>query len=273
MRRLLRGDGAGGVSLEKLELFQQNPGLLEKYLIGSEVSLEVLDLFLSRLFGSEGLFSVADAKEAVESVKSVLDSPRVEEKSGNLCEKPAGRGGEHWAVVEQLQQQVRNLTRQVSALQRQLQMQGEVSHVAASLEEIASAHDRRITETDETIQALRDEIRKVDVRSRVSDVARDLGELVEEVSQLKETERVLRQEIQAKIERLDLVVAPLTDPLDGIIARLTRELGDNVLNEEIVQVTASSPNTPPVSGQTRISTQITRRSPGSATTSGGCAWP
>ena len=45
------------------------------------------------------------------------------------------RGDEHWAVVEELQQQVRDLTQQVSALQRQLQMQGEVSRLAASLKD------------------------------------------------------------------------------------------------------------------------------------------
>ena len=76
LRRLLREDGAERAFLEKLDLFQQNPGLLEKYLIGSEVSLEVLDLFLSRLFGSEGLSGVADAKESVESVTGDLGSPR-----------------------------------------------------------------------------------------------------------------------------------------------------------------------------------------------------
>ena len=57
LRRLLRDDGAERAFLEKLDIFEQNPGLLEKHLIGSEVSLAVLDLFLSRLFGSESLSS------------------------------------------------------------------------------------------------------------------------------------------------------------------------------------------------------------------------
>ena len=52
-RRLLRDEGAERAFLEKLDIFQQNPGLLDKYLLGSEVSLAVLDLFLTRLFGSQ----------------------------------------------------------------------------------------------------------------------------------------------------------------------------------------------------------------------------
>ena len=238
LRRLLRDDDAERAFLEKLDIFQQNPGLLGKYLIASEVSLAVLDLFLSRLFGIEGLSGVADAKEAVEAV---MNPPSVEEKSGD----------EHWAVVEELKQQVLALTRQVSELQQQqLQMQGEVSQVATSLEdrldEVTSACERRIAETE---VALRDEIRQVDVSSRLSDVESDIEELQRErpedsqrleddVSRLKEAEQALREEMETKIKRLDMRVAPLVDPLDGIIARLTRKCGGNV--NDIVKVTASS---------------------------------
>ena len=267
--RLLREDGAERAFLEKLDIFQQNPGLLEKYLIGSEVSLAVLDLFLTRLFGSEGLSAVADAKEAVESV---MDSPRVEEKRSRVCEKSTGRGGEHWTVVEELKKQVLDLTRQFSALQRQLQLlQGEVSQVAVSLQghldEVASECERRVGEVD---QALRAEICRIDVNSQVSDVTRDLEELkneiglrvraehlqklAEDVSRLKEaeqslnsrilaietraaeSERVLWAEIQGKIER----IKKKSDPLDGIIAHLTRECGGNVHEKGIVKVTALS---------------------------------
>ena len=261
LRRLLREDGAERAFLEKLDLFQQNPGLLEKYLIGSEVSLEVLDLFLSRLFGSEGLSGVADAKESVESVMGDLGSPRVDEKRGRVCERFTGRGDEHWAVVEELKQQVLDLTRQFSGLQRQLQMQGEVSQVAASIEgrldEVASACERRVEETDERV---------AEMGSRVLEAAHDLGELKKElglrasaedlaklaadVSRLKEaeqrlngqisavaeSERVLREEVLLKIVRIECF-----DPLlNGIIAHLTRECGGNVHKQGLVKVTASS---------------------------------
>ena len=310
LRSLLGNDSAEKAFLEKLDHFKQNPELLEKYLIGGEVNLEVLDLFLTRLFGSEGLWDVADAKE---SVKSVLDSLRVKEKSDSVCEKSTERPDDHWAVVKELQNQVLNLTRQVCAIQRQLQMQGEVLKLAASIEgrldEVASACERRVAETDETLRAeIRkvdvtsqvsdvasrleelqgelgltaraedlqkleekvsrldelasacerraletDEIVKVDVSSQVSDVATGLGELVKEGARLQEaeqglsvvetrateTELVLQEEIRGKIERIEMVMAPLTDPLDGIIAWLTRECGGNVHREGVVKVTAS----------------------------------
>ena len=86
--RLLREGGAERAFLEKLDLFRQNPGLIEKYLIESGASPEVRDSFLSRLCRSEGLSAVADAKEAAK------DSPRVDEKSGRACEKSPGRGDE-----------------------------------------------------------------------------------------------------------------------------------------------------------------------------------
>ena len=185
------------------------------------MTLEVLDLFLTRLFGSEGLSAVADAKEAV---KGVLDPSLAK----HVCEKVTGRD-EHWAVVEELQQQVHDLTRQFSALQRQLQMQGEASQVATSI-------GCRVAGTE-----------------RVSDVACTFEELVEDVTRLKEAERkldgrmaaaetratesewVLWAEIQRKIETIDLK----TDPLGGIITHLTRQCGGNVHKEGVVTVTAS----------------------------------
>ena len=268
MRRTpVRDDAAEGAFLEKLEIFQQNPELLGKYLIGRKVTLDVLDLFLARLFGSEGLSGVADVKEAVESVLGdSLDSLRVEEKSSEVSEKSPGSSDEHWAVVEELQQQVLDLTRQFSALQRQLQMQGEVSQMATSLksrlDEVTSACKRRTAETDE---ALRAEIRKVnaisrDISSNLEELKGDLGlkasaedflELKAEVARLKEaeqgldgrisavdasasnSERVLREEIQGKIDLKD-------DPLDGIIAHLTRACGGNVHKEGVINVTGSS---------------------------------
>ena len=251
-RRRLLEDGAERAFLEKLDLFRQNPGLIEKYLIDSGASPEVRDSFLSRFFGSEGLSAVADAQDAIESI---MDSERVEEKSGRVAEKSLARGDEHWRAVEELKQQVLNLTRQVAALQRQLQMQGEVSRLAASLEgrldEIASACERRAAEA---AKALRAEIRRLDVGSRVADVERGLGDLKKELGlraraeDLKKTERWLHGRIsvvEARVagaekmllaERIDLK----SDPLDGIIAHLTRECGGNVHKERVVNVTASS---------------------------------
>ena len=53
MLRLLRDSEAAKALFEKVGLFQE-PEKLEKYVIASEVVVEVLDLFLSRVLGIEG---------------------------------------------------------------------------------------------------------------------------------------------------------------------------------------------------------------------------
>ena len=50
-----------------------------------------------------------------------------------------------------------------------------------------------------------------------------------------ESERMLREDVQLKPERIDMK----SDPLDGIIAHLTRECGGNVHKGGVVNVTAS----------------------------------
>ena len=53
LRRLLR-DGEDLRELPgKLSLFTDNPGLFEKYVIASEVALEVLELLFSQIFGKD----------------------------------------------------------------------------------------------------------------------------------------------------------------------------------------------------------------------------
>ena len=194
---------------EKLDILKRNPELLEKILTESGASPEVANSFLTQLVRLEGP-GVADAREAAGLAMGALESPPVRWTTGSVC----GRGEELGTVVEELQQQVSALTQQVSALQRQLRMQGEVSQLAASLEGLVNKRERRTAESDETLLA---EIRRVD--GRISAV-----------------EQVLREEVLPKRERIDLK----SDPLDGIIARLTRECGGNVHLEGIVKVTASS---------------------------------
>ena len=66
------------------------------------MSLAVLDLLLTPLFGSEGPTAVA-AKDAVEAINI---SARVQEKSGGVSHKSAARGDEILAAVEELKQQI-----------------------------------------------------------------------------------------------------------------------------------------------------------------------
>ena len=51
LRELLRGGEAARALFEKVGLFK-SPEVLEKYAIASEVTLEVLDAFLARVFGT-----------------------------------------------------------------------------------------------------------------------------------------------------------------------------------------------------------------------------
>ena len=253
---MLPGRHGAEAFCEKLEILKQKPELLEKYLIESGASPEVRALFLTRLFGSDRSSAVSDATEAVGSAMGDLNSPLVIENGVSACKK---------LTVVELEQQVLDLKRQVLAIQRQLKMQRQVSEVAASieglLEKVASACERRVAETDESLRA---EIRKVDAGSR--DVARnlgdlkrelqlrvrseDLGKLAEEVSLLKQgfNSRISAVETrtaeslnQGKIERID----KKSDPLDGIIARLTRECGGNVHKKGVIEVTRGCSAWPP----------------------------
>ena len=219
LRRLLREDGAERAFLEKLDIFQQNPGLLEKYLIGSEVSLAVLDLFLTRLFGSEGI-SVNNAKEVVESVKADLGSPRVSGKRGSTHESSIGRRDEHCPVVEALQQQVLDLTRQFSAIHRQFQMHGEVSQLAASIdsriEEVTSACKRRVEETNEALRDIGELKKELGLKAS----AEDLKKLVEEVSRIKDVERQLDSRLEDVASALEGRVADTEHALRAEIRKV-----------------------------------------------------
>ena len=232
---LRKRDGAVDASLpDRIAAFRRNPKFLERSLM---VGLDVLDSFISRFSDNEGSSpDDYDMRRAVEPVTGPLDPPGVEEKKCNE------RVDKLEAVVEELQQQVLDLTRKVSALQMQLQMQGEVAKLASSvdtrMEELASTCERRVAEAEE---ALRAEINRIDVTSRISDLESsfgahtvDLRGLSEDLSRMKEFEKVTRSTVDES--RLDLVVA---DPLDGIIARLTRECGENVHKKGVVVVTAS----------------------------------
>ena len=134
LRRLLTEDGAERAFLERLNLFRQNPRLLEQH--WNDVGLDVLDVFLSRLFGSE-----------TPSPRSGASLRRMELENDSDSVRLARRVDELWTIVEQLQQEVRDLRRQNSALQRQLEMQGEASQMASSvnrMDEVVRRCERRV---------------------------------------------------------------------------------------------------------------------------------
>ena len=144
MRRLLTEEGAERDFLEKLALFRQNPGLLEQH--WNDVGLEVLDMFMSRLFWSETPSPVSGANVRRMARKNDSDSDRLERRVDEL-----------WIIVEQLQQEVRDLRRQNSALQRQLEMQGEASRMASSvnrMDEVVKGCERRVKETEHKVDVM-----------------------------------------------------------------------------------------------------------------------
>ena len=258
LRRLLRdGEDLKGL-LGKHSLFTDHPGLFEKYVIASEVSLEVLELLFSHIFGQDSADASSENLELVKSLYGEINFAGANENTGgNPCYKELLRGvNEHKETVARMQEQVTDLQRQFSALQRQLQIQGDVAHLATAIEErvgqVSEVCERRVHEAREI---LRDEIEKLDVRTQVEGVVNDLGQLrkelsgmasavsvnalSEEVARLKRAEQSLHERLK-EITRTKEFVCDETSPLQGIIAYLTQMAGGNVHEKDVVQVTASS---------------------------------
>ena len=256
LRGLLRDREAAKALFEKVVLFK-SPELLEKYVIASEVTVEVLDVFLSRVFGTERPCisnESGDLKALWESLGCCSLSEGKEAASGDL----SARADEH---MEGLRVKVQDLERQLCAVQRQLQMQGEVSQLAVSLDskldQISRECERSVSGVRSQVSAVSDDVAglKEEVRDKAStrdvislskDVSclkeseKSLGDRISDVAKAMEAERALRDELQREIERLDAVVMRPVDPLNGIIAQLTRECGGNVHKKGVVEVTASS---------------------------------
>ena len=246
LRRLLRDSEAAKALFEKLGMFK-SPELLEKYVIASEVTVEVLDLFFCRVFGSERA-PIGNAPGDLSPLWEGLCGLHLSEGRGAPGEDASARD----EAAEGLHARVHDLERQLCALQRQLQMQGEVSKVAAAVEgrlaEVVGECERRICEAGDALRG--------DVASQVSAVSGELGRLKsevgerarsgdvralsEEVAQLKkelgdrlsevekkagEGGQALRDEIRGKIEKLEAAVNMVPQ---GVIGVLTSQCGGNV---------------------------------------------
>ena len=252
MRRLLLQGGDLNALCERLDLFKQHPGLLEKYLIASEISLDVLDLLFSRIFGKDDARQIEENAELAKSPYDHFDIAGVTQQRHSVVEGLMGRVDKQGEVMEKMQEKFLDIERQLSALQRQLSMQSEVVRIAASVEgrldDISQACEQRVNETD---RALRNEIRRCDATNHVKEVASAVEELrsqinsrataeavealSDEVTRLKQEEQRLLKEMSPKEFRYDKAA-----PLRGIIAHLTQKFGGNVHEKGIVEVTASS---------------------------------
>ena len=255
LRGLLRDSEAAKALFEKVGLFK-TPELLEKYLIASEVTVEVLDLFLSRILGTERA-SIEGGDEDLKAILESFCSVSLSDQKGS-AEKVSARTNEPNKEVEGLRVKVQDLERQLCAVQRQLQMQGEVSQLAASLDgrlaEVADECDRRMSDMTSQLSAVSNEALKglSEEVSRLKEGERSLGDRLLSVEQrVNDGKRALREEFQGEIERLDAAVKTVQrshrnipydarKPLDGVIAELTRECGGNVHEKGAVEVTANT---------------------------------
>ena len=255
MRRLLLHGGDLDVLRERLPLFKQRPGLLEKYLIASEVSLDVLDLLFSRIFGKDDATVTEEDAELVKSLYDDFGVAGVTPKKRDAVENLLGRVEKQGEAVEKMQGQFLDVQRQLSALQRQLNMQGDdVTQIAASVErrlgDISQACEERVKETERVV---REEIQRRDATGLVGEVASAVAELrremrsrasaeavealSEEVTRLKQEEQ--RLDAQSKEIARKEFVYDQGAPLEGIIAHLTQKCGGNVHEKGVVEVTAS----------------------------------
>ena len=256
----MRDSEAAKALFEKVGLFK-TPELLEKYLIASEVTVEVLDLFLSRILGTERA-SIEGGDEDLKAILESFCSVSLSDQKGS-AEKVSARTNEPNKEVEGLRVKVQDLERQLCAVQRQLQMQGEVSELAASLDgrlaEIRSECERQVSDVRAQVSTVSNDVIRLnqevsemartgevkeltDAVSRLKEDERRIGDRISEVQKAaKEAERVLRDEIQGEIKSLKAVTSMIPIyPLNGIIAQLTRECGGNVHQKGFVEVTASS---------------------------------
>ena len=257
LRALLRDHEAAMGVFEKVGLFK-TPELLEKYVIASEVTVEVLDLFLSRVFGAERATFGNDSGD-LSALWESLGCFSLRSRRSAAGEDLSARPDVPDKAVEGLCAKVQDLERQLCAMQRQLEMQGEVSQLAMSLDgklgEIERECDRQVSDLRLKVSDVSEEV--VSLKKELNDKASngEVMELSEKVSHLKDAERRLEDGISSaekkaadvekalrdEIQRLDVAMkAGPIDPLNGIIAELTRQCGGNVHEKGLVEVTASS---------------------------------
>ena len=203
LRALLRDSEAAKTLFEKAGLFRA-PEQLEKYVIAGEITVEILDSFLSHILGTERA-SIDAGSAAVKDICGTLCGLSLSDRKDTAEELPNKE-------VEDLRVKVQDLERQLCAVQRQIQMQGEVSHLAASLddklESVVRECQRQISETG---KALRSDVKSLVSEAVSSGVARlerevghkahsgDMKALSEEVAKLKKTLRGSVFDLEKKV--------------------------------------------------------------------------
>ena len=267
LRGLLREGAAAKALLESLGLFN-DPERLEKYVVASEVTIEVLDLFFARLLG--------DPKAPVENIDlgavcDHLGGLFARDQTGPANETLSERVDDHGSVMERIQGKVAVLERQLCAVQRQLKMQGDVSELAVAvsdrLDKIEARSEKQMAETGRELQDVKSqvannvELLEKKIGSRAS--AGDVEALLREVSSLREAERRLdgqivhmeekiKEDNKALREAIELQfhnkgraqayteVLYTGTPFSGIIAHIKAKCGSNPMLKGKVVVTCNT---------------------------------
>lgn len=214
LRSLLRDSEAVKVLFEKYGLFK-TPEMLEKYVIASEATVEVLDVFLAHVFGKErvsiGGSTGVDLKALLDGMGCVSSS----DGKDAAGQDSSARSGEPDKDV--LCAKVQDLERQLCAVQQQLQMQGEVSQLAATLdnrlEEISRDCESRFSYVSSQVSAVPGRVSRLNTEMSEKASTDDMMELFEDVSHLKEREwshecRLMR--VEGTIESLRDGIKDLT---------------------------------------------------------------
>ena len=260
LRGLLREGAAAKALFENLGLFN-DPERLEKYVVASEVTVEVLNMFFARILGTE---KAPIESVDVSAVRDHLSDLFLNGEKDQAQETLSERGDDQNSAMEKMQGKVADLERQLAAMQRQLKMQGEVSELAVAvndrLDKIVSKSEKQTTEIrDVNLQMVHHvELLKKEISSKAG--VGDVEALSKQVSALREAERrldgqiasveekikeanqALRKEIQDKVKQRSqqITITPTNGPLNGIIAYLTQKYGGNVHDKGVVEVTGTS---------------------------------
>ena len=265
------------IFLAKLRLFERRQDLAAKgrYTITSAVDSDVVDLFFARVMGDETKVVTGENAEQLRALCDELEFSGFEEDIRDvlgadfmrkeILEKIRERLDDHDVRIEQRDLEVAEFWEELGALNdRVKELEGQlilIPMIQKRLDEVLSALQREVPERVEAVEkrlstrveeirnemtgvvdevkreagALSEEVQRLrgDVSERASAV--DLVALSEEVARLKENGRLPAQQVHVRE-----CVYDEAEPLNGIIAYLTRDCGGNVHEKGVVEVTASS---------------------------------
>ena len=257
LKLVLNGGGefrAPKATLSRLGLFREHPELLEldEYRIRCDVSQDILDMVLVRVFGAPSPIPVTP--ENAVQLRSLCDELGFSEFDEDI--RAVVNGGESRMRrevldlrerVHRLEMMMERTMAQVANIERLLRGQADLPRQLAALEQrihdITADLNHRIDDVSTTIGGRLDtNCSRLD--QRIYEVMLEAAERQDDERDMIQQERNHRQVLERDMARIKLhVEKDLDRPLDGIIAQLTRRYGGNVHDTETVEITASSDGT------------------------------